>query len=301
MSVVHHVWLSRREFLLFPPAHMKYCPSCLNQYTDLTLKFCLQDGTPLSAMPEKKQSTIDTVAFVRPVTAENFMPTADIKLEQPRENATQQNIRPAQVRNAKRTSRALIAVAVILPITVISVAGIGSGWYLLRGRLATLQAESTMPVDPPAEPATADVSPAVPETVTVGQPREADTVKSQIRNLVEQWKDLTEGHNAERLSRMYGEKVDYYGKPGTRTEEVRAELEKTFDAYSEIDVEISNLSIAVDSESTAATALFDNEWIYAASPKLSSGKAHTKLHFQRVGTDWKIVSEKQLKVYFKEN
>jgi hypothetical protein len=39
---------------------MKYCPNCQTTYTDETLKFCLQDGTPLV---ESVDSPMDTVSF----------------------------------------------------------------------------------------------------------------------------------------------------------------------------------------------------------------------------------------------
>lgn len=282
---------------------MKYCPSCLNQYTDLTLKFCLQDGTPLAAMPEKKQSTIDTVAFSQPVTAASFLPTSDFRVEQP-QNRTQQNIRPESVMTAKRSNKALIALAVVIPVLTLSVAGVASGWYLLKDRLSAMSEQNKAQQD---DQVAADPVPAasvIPETVKATDPpasTDAESVKAEIANIVEQWKALTENRNADKLSQMYGEKVDYLGKSGTTPSEIRAALQKTFDAYSDIDMEITNLSIAVDPESEAATAIFDNEWDYEASPTLSSGKAHMKLHFQRSGAEWKIVSERQLKIYYKEN
>ena len=282
---------------------MKYCPSCLNQYTDLTLKFCLQDGTPLSAMPERKQSTIDTVAFSQPVTAASFLPTSDFRIEQSPQNRTQQNIKPDAVPKAKRTSKALVALAVIVPVLTLSGAGVASGWFLLKDRLNTMSEQKDARQDDQAASAPVPVASAVPETIKANDPAstDAEAVKAEITNAVEQWKDLTEGHNAEKLSQMYGEKVDYLGTTGVSNAEIRATVQKLFDAYSDIDLQISNLSVAVDSEGQAATAIFDNEWDYEASPKLSSGKAHTKLHFQRSGSDWKIVSERQLKIYYKEN
>ena len=282
---------------------MKYCPSCLNQYTDLTLKFCLQDGTPLSAMPERKQSTIDTVAFSQPVTAASFLPTSDFRIEQPPQNRTQQNIKPDAVPKAKRTSKALVALAVIVPVLTLSGAGVASGWFLLKDRLNAMSEKTEASQDDQAASAPVPVASAVPETIKANDPAstDAEAVKAEITNAVEQWKDLTEGHNAEKLSQMYGEKVDYLGTTGVSNAEIRATVQKLFDAYSDIDLQISNLSVAVDSEGQAATAIFDNEWDYEASPKLSSGKAHTKLHFQRAGSDWKIVSERQLKIYYKEN
>ncbi len=39
---------------------MKHCPNCQTTYTDETLKFCLQDGTPLV---ETLNSSMDTVSF----------------------------------------------------------------------------------------------------------------------------------------------------------------------------------------------------------------------------------------------
>ena len=282
---------------------MKYCPSCLNQYTDLTLKFCLQDGTPLSAMPERKQSTIDTVAFSQPVTAASFLPTSDFRIEQPPQNRTQQNIKPDAVPKAKRTSKALVALAVIVPVLTLSGAGVASGWFLLKDRLNAMSEKTEASQDDQAASAPVPVASAVPETIKANDPAstDAEAIKAEITNAVEQWKDLTEGHNAEKLSQMYGEKVDYLGTTGVSNAEIRATVQKLFDAYSDIDLQISNLSVAVDSEGQAATAIFDNEWDYEASPKLSSGKAHTKLHFQRSGSDWKIVSERQLKIYYKEN
>ena len=54
---------------------MKYCPACSSQYSDDTLSFCLQDGTPLEG--GAKQSTIDTVAFTNPATVEKLYKTDD--------------------------------------------------------------------------------------------------------------------------------------------------------------------------------------------------------------------------------
>lgn len=286
---------------------MKYCPSCLNQYTDLTLKFCLQDGTPLSAAPQK-QSTIDTVAFSHPVTVQKMTPTADLRIEQPVYNRTQQNFRPEPEK--KKSSKGLIAVAIIFPILTLGVVGGGAGWiYFSRQQAAAQKQETDVAA---AENATsaepAQIKPPVPETLKPEEaksdetpPVDAEAVKGEIKNLVERWKDLTEGHNAEKLSEMYGEKVEYMGKAGVSSSEIKSNLQKTFDAYSEIDIEITNMMVAVDAQGSSATALFDKEWSYEANPKLTEGKAHTKLHLQRAGKDWKIVTEKQLKVYYVEN
>src|SRR5260221_11788094 len=100
---------------------------------------------------------------------------------------------------------------------------------------------------------------------------------------------------------MYGKKVDYFEKQGIAKREVKVKIQKIFDEYSEIDLEITNVEVAVDAQGDAATAVFDKEWSYEAKPKLTEGKAHTKLHFRKVGAAWKIVAEEYLKIYDTES
>ncbi|MGH9819119.1 MAG: hypothetical protein ACRD43_03025, partial [Pyrinomonadaceae bacterium] len=73
---------------------MKSCPKCASQYSDQTLSFCLQDGTPL--VGGGKQSSVDTIAFGQPVTAEKILPTrGNIDLGQQFEPPGE-NYQPAQ-------------------------------------------------------------------------------------------------------------------------------------------------------------------------------------------------------------
>lgn len=287
---------------------MKYCPYCLNQYSDLMLSFCLQDGTPLGMMPVK-QSNIDTVAFSRPVTVQNILPTSDFRLDQPPRNQTQQYSQPdpAATGRAKKSRKGLIALAIVVPVVMLATAGGGAAWiYFEKQKRASAQETATVAA---AEKETTDKppeQPAVPETLKSQSSEtnakiDVEAIKKEVAGVVESWKDYTEGHNAAKLGAMYGEKVDYLGKPGVSGGEIRAEMQKTFDAFSEIGITISNLTVAVDSEGTSATAVFDKEWTYEARPKLSEGKAHIKLHFQKLGGEWKIVTERQLKVYYNEN
>ena len=282
---------------------MKYCPSCLSQYTDLTLKFCLQDGTPLSAAPAK-QSSIDTVAFALPVTEQNFSRTSNYRVEAADSGQTQENVKIPAV--PKRSSRKpLIAAAVMVPLITLAVVGGGAGWVYISSKNTVVKTDDTPDEDGNdvrklSEPPPAELIKASEKTSSQETP-DREAVKSEIANLIETWKDLTEGRNSEKLAAMYGEKVDYLGQLGTTAAEIKAGLQKTFDAYSEIDIEISNLMVAVDAEGTSATALFDKEWSHEAAPKLSEGKAHFKLHLMKDRSAWRIVTEKQLKVYFNQN
>ncbi|MCC6329659.1 MAG: hypothetical protein IT174_14175 [Acidobacteria bacterium] len=286
---------------------MKYCPSCLSQYSDLTLKFCLQDGTPLSALPVK-QSTIETVAFSQPLTVQNLQPTGEFKDSSIDRRLTSPELCVARLK-PRSSGKGLIAGGIIFAILVTVAAGGVAGWVYLSKRPGVARDQKVSISE--AEPNTAAGKPEVQTDVSKNLKPDPDansessadieTVKKEIAVLIENWKDLIEGRNAEKLSRMYGEKVEYKDKNGVTGAELKAEMQKTFDAYSMIEIVISNLLIAVDAEGDAATALFDKEWSYEASPKLNEGKSHTKLHFRKIGNEWSIVTEKDLKIYYIED
>ena len=83
--------------------------------------------------------------------------------------------------------------------------------------------------------------------------------------------------------------------------QIRAEAQKVFETYSDIEVTLTNLLVAVDADGTQATAVFDKEWSYETPKDLLESKARAKLRFQKSGAGWKIVSEKYQKIYYMEN
>src|SRR5262245_54648085 len=115
---------------------MKRCPKCNSQYSDATLSFCLQDGTPLV---DVKQSSVDTVAFARPVTAEKIAKTEDfshlvLPKEEPqaKEPPPQRNYQfdpfPQPRRPQKRSHKGLmIGIVSVLMFGILGALGI-FGW-----------------------------------------------------------------------------------------------------------------------------------------------------------------------------
>ncbi len=62
ISIIHYqlkfyLLLNRFKFI------MKYCPNCQTSYTDDSLKFCLQDGAPLTEIVNSNEADTPTVAF----------------------------------------------------------------------------------------------------------------------------------------------------------------------------------------------------------------------------------------------
>ncbi len=299
---------------------MKYCPACRSQYSDVTLRFCLQDGATLDD-GEAKQSTIETVAFSNPVTAENILKTEELNLYAPKKELGKTRAwSPEPPKSARRQeskkneSSAKNRLAVFGVLLALASVGFG-GWFYLQNqnnpsvRAANPAAASTPEIPPKNPPANNSASKIVlddlsAQTNSNSEPSSvsgSEDAKKEITETVELWRKATEARKLTDYLSRYAEKVDYFDKTGASASEIRAEAQKMFDAYSEIEITVTNLRVAVDADSKQATAVFDKEWSYETATDLLDGKAHTKLRFQKSGKEWKIVSEKYQKIYYMEN
>ncbi len=138
---------------------MKHCPNCQTTYTDETLKFCLQDGTPLV---ETLNSSMDTVSFgdeetvitSRQVERVERVEPIHVPVQQsppPQQQYQQQQIPPPQVvqppirrqtelppviethREAPR-SRTGSTVALTILGTLLLLGLLGGAWMFMRNR-----------------------------------------------------------------------------------------------------------------------------------------------------------------------
>jgi ketosteroid isomerase-like protein len=292
---------------------MKRCPKCNSQYSDPSLNFCLQDGASLVS---PNQSSIDTVAFRQPVTAEKlfitqeFPPPVNSTVQIP---AAAEKEPPAVQPVQKKSGAGMIAGFVVMPLLLLLTAGVGGGWWYLSAQKNVSEKSSFTPAAANLSPESnsagpkQDVSPSVPvpakpeDNNKPAAPVSMDVARKQVGDVIETWRLAAQGHKAAEYVALYGDKVEYFDEHGVTPNQIRARMQKIFDGYSEIDIELTNMVIAIDAEGDAATALFDKEWSYEASPKLSEGKAHVKLHLRKAGTQWKIIAEEYLKTYYTEN
>src|SRR5436305_14861052 len=123
---------------------MKRCPKCNSQYSDATLNFCLQDGASLVTL---HQSSIDTVSFRQPVTAEKLFNTQEFL---PGTELTAQIAAPAQKEKPlpveRQKSRAgIIAGFVIVPMLLLLTAGVAGGWWYLSAQRNMAEKSSLIP------------------------------------------------------------------------------------------------------------------------------------------------------------
>lgn len=299
---------------------MRHCPACRSQYTDPTLRFCLQDGAPLGDGEETKQSSIDTISFGDPLTADNILKTEDLDLYAPKSDSGKTRAwkpeppksalrREAEIKGAKSSAKVLLMAFGAL--FVLAVAG-GGGWFYLKthnSSSAQLTNSSSPEASAQTPPANNSSTKAVLDELSARANSNADPstssgsedVKKEIGAVIELWKKALEARKLPDYLSRYAEKVDYFDKSGANSAEIRTEAQKMFDAYSEIEITLTNVRVAVDAGGTQATAVFDKEWSFETPTDLLEGKAHTKLRFQKNGADWKITSEKYQKIYYMEN
>lgn len=298
---------------------MKYCPACRSQYSDPTLRFCLQDGMILN-VSEAKQSTIDTISFNDSATVNNILRTEEMNLFSPRSNLSEVRTPPPEpallpepeIKKSKSSPMVLLAVFPALLV----IAGLGfGGWFYLKSQNKPAM-ESNNPADTStpeiaqkSPPANNSASKVIEDDMTRQTNSNSETfvssgsedVKKEITEIIDSWKKAAEARKLPDYLSRYAEKVDYFDKTGASSAEIRTEAQKMFDTYNKIEIDLSNVLVAVNTDGSQATAIFDKEWSYETDKDLLEGKAHTKLQFQKNGKEWKIISEKYEKIYYKEN
>ncbi len=97
---------------------------------------------------------------------------------------------------------------------------------------------------------------------------------------------------------FYADKVDYYTKSQVGKSVIRSDRQKAYEKYPSITINLSTINVSVDFSGQIASAVFDKEWVFQNDIKNTSGKVRSELRFSEQNGEWKIISEKDLKVYF---
>jgi hypothetical protein len=116
-----------------------------------------------------------------------------------------------------------------------------------------------------------------------------------VQNL-ESWKTDTESQDITALMEHYAPTVDYYNRAGSPSVYVRDDKMRALSRYTSIKMRFSNIDVSVDADGTAV-AVFDKEWNFGNGK--SEGKVRQMIRLRRVDGDWRIVAEKDLKLYYK--
>jgi hypothetical protein len=286
---------------------MRICPTCRTQYTDDTLRFCLQDGATLV---EQLESDTPTVAFKKEhETVEHGAQTSSRSGLTTSSDEELTRVAAAN-KSGGRRSGILIALVVVLGVLlVVVVAGALGTWLYLRGsgRVSTSSNNAnvnangalygnsvTNPPTPIPFPSNTSTSTPLP---TPTPHVDSERARQDVSQTIHGWKSMAESKNLDAYMGNYADAIDYYNHSGASRSYVRSDKSRAFEMYDSIRVDLSNMNVSVDESGNKATATFDKEWDFRGS-RNSSGKVQTQLKLRNVNGQWRIVGERDLRVYY---
>jgi len=278
---------------------MRYCPTCRTQYTDETLRFCLQDGASLI---DRSETDTPTIAFPETPTVEARRETTPVT-----EWQNDESTRASMAGHSKKKGGLAIAAAAIgLVLLILGIVGAIGIWLLLNPRRENVAANNSSVNNAnipranrdsptPTKTATPQTSPTV--TTTPSPSADIEPPKQTVAEVVNGWKSMAEELDLDGYMANYADRVDYYNKGGSSRDSVRKDKLRAFTMYDEIRINITNLSSDVSVDGRTATAVFDKEWDFRGR-KGSSGKVQTQLRLRNENGRWLITGERDSKVYF---
>ena len=278
---------------------MKACPACNTQYSDDSLVYCLQDGTPLKPGSTGTSPTDETPTVVRNRVD---VPVTHVGSRSQRTEATGVSRRP---------STALMAAIVVGGLLVVFAAALLGTLLYLRSSKEQTTANVQMPEnnkvsDTPAARPNPSKSANTSNTSnnTAGNKNsEVSAIdfaqsKSDVSERVMNWKAASESHELGAYMANYSDHVDYYTRRNVDIATVRADKARAFSMYDSIHFNISNLSVTVAPSGNTATAVFDKEWDFRGG-STSTGKVRSQLDLRKTNGKWLITGERDLHLYYK--
>ena len=295
---------------------MKICPKCQTRYTDDALRFCLQDGTNL--LSDDEQTSMPTVALSEEqATVVRNRPNDKIEfdLQNSKQSQTWQPHQTSGTVNyqtePKKSNTGLIVATTVLATLLIAAVGIAAWFYVGNKKefAKDVNVKNSFPENTSGNenknsnsvlPPNADEKPNVKSSPTATPAPDFDPAKirSEVSSTVDSWKSAAESRDLSDYMTNYAAAIDYYNKKSVSVNTVRADKQKAFSTYDNIEINLSNIRVMPDATSEKATAVFDKEWFFENTEKTSEGKVQTQLQLKKIGGKWKITSEKDLKVYY---
>lgn len=294
---------------------MKICPQCRNTYTDDSLQYCLQDGTPLndytsSENPTANWTESETLVSPRqPVRYDTQKSVSQDRQENESPIFSSEPPEPEKSNTLKTVLLTLLGMFVFLAIggTVGYIIWKNSREKDVAVNTNTKPVNTKTPVvnknnninqntneNTNANENTNVATPTPKPTLTTD---EIAATKENVENVIDDWRSSYESLDLEYAMGYYADTVDYYNAGRVGIGKVRTDKQRAFDSYDTIKMDISNLQITPDPTGEKATALFDKEWKFENAEKTNSGKVQQQLQLTKIAGKWKITSEKDLKVY----
>jgi ketosteroid isomerase-like protein len=268
---------------------MMICPQCGTQYGDDGLRYCLQDGTPLTPGSVTGAPTVelgDAETVVSPSRSRQVSP-------QPYPEERKASVLPA------------VLLTILGMLVLFGVVGGGIWLYLRNGQGDTgknngnfgsqnsapnrnSNLKNTLAKNAANSGANSQNSAAVrPQNVNV------DEIRREVAKTIMTWRSMAESRDLDSYMDNYADTADYYLKKGASKAFIRSDKQKAFTMFDKIKLEIDDFDITVAPSGDEATAQFDKEWEFEGE-KTSKGKVRQELKLKLANGAWLITSEKDL-------
>ena len=292
---------------------MKVCPQCQNTYTDDSLQFCLQDGSPLAGGQQVTANWTESETVISPHRRE--------QIQFPQNAPQTQDWQPSQIIGdsmieppKKKSNKFQILILVALALSVfLGLVGFGT-WVLMRNMQKEIankninkalnnsslnnNKQSVNITNTNKLTNVNTVSTPTPTPKPTLNPAAESAAKSDVADVIGSWKSASENLDLNAHMSYYADTVDYYKGGNVSASKVRADKQKAYNMYNNVSVDISNVKTTIDPSGEKATAIFDKEWLFENSEKTNSGKVQQQLQLAKIGGKWRITSEKDLKIYY---
>ncbi|MEO7539987.1 MAG: nuclear transport factor 2 family protein [Pyrinomonadaceae bacterium] len=279
---------------------MKTCPTCNTQYPDDSLRFCLQDGSPLS---DAFDTDTPTVVLDRSGGAETRGELTQRQAPPPLDEETV--LAPRYEKRRSNTALIIVLTAVGM-IVLFGIAGIAAWFYLRPQMEVNRNADADPDVRTPA--VTPRISPAATSpaaspatnsnTRAAATPVDDQQIRNDVKAAITSWNTDAESLDFDSYMTHYAPTVDYYTRSGAGIAYIRADKQRAFSRYDSITTDITNVTVTADPSGETATAVFDKEWNFDGD-RPSTGKVRQLMRFRKVAGEWLIIAEKDLKLYYK--
>lgn len=297
---------------------MKVCPACRTTFDD-SQNFCLSDGTPL--VPAETEPEKETVVAPRESNVEHRSYQTRTPAAAPQ---------PA----GKKSKTGLIVAGTVLATLLLVGLGAGGWWLMSRNNAQNAGTNAnTNLVSNSNSAVRTSVNLAVANSKTAANANESATnsaaeapnvntetaessptparelpsaetavIRKEVSGTISSWANAIESRNLNGHLSFYADTLDYYYTArGYSKNQVRADKERAFEAFDDIEFNISNISVTPDASGNRATVVYDKEWVFSNEERSNEGKVQSQLTLQKIGGRWLIVGERDLKVYYQES
>jgi hypothetical protein len=128
----------------------------------------------------------------------------------------------------------------------------------------------------------------------------ASSADAEIRNSLEGWAQSSRNRDIDGHLQYYADTLDfYYNRTMVPSSKVREDRTRAFAKFNYVSVQLSNISIQLDSTGQRATVTLDKTFDFRGDNNaFFNGAVQAQLALTKLGGAWLITGEKELKVYY---